>query len=181
MGSAPGKRKPGALPTRPPGGALESQLSDPERHPALATGRARFGVKGLFVDTSAWYPIADRAHADHDVLARALRERIGQGARIVTTNLVVAETHALLLRRAEERAALAFLKAVRQAPNRIEYITPEREDDAIRHWLERFFDRSFSLADACSFVVMTELGIREVLTLDHHFVVAGFVALPALG
>jgi len=28
---------------------------------------------------------------------------------------------------------------------------------------------------------MTELGIREALTLDHHFVVAGFVALPALG
>jgi len=28
---------------------------------------------------------------------------------------------------------------------------------------------------------MTELGIREALTLDHQLVVAGFVALPALG
>jgi len=138
-------------------------------------------VKGLFVDTSAWYPIADRAHADHDVLAGTLRERIGQGARIVTTNLVVAETHALLLRRAGQRAALAFLQAVRRAPNRIEYVTPEREEDAIRRWLERFSDQPFSLADACSFVVMTELGIREALTLDHHFAVAGFVALPASG
>lgn len=141
-------------------------------------GRARFRVKGLFVDTSAWYPLADRAHADHDVLVRTLRGRIGLGARIVTTNLVVAETHALLLRRAGHRPALAFLKAVRQAPNRIEHITPEREDDAIRRWLERFSDQRFSLADACSFVVMTELGIHEALTLDHHFIVAGFVALP---
>lgn len=132
----------------------------------------------LFVDTSAWYPLADRAHRDHAVLAATLRERLHQGGRIVTTNVVVAETHALLLRRAGHRAALAFLKAVRRPPNRIEYITPEREADAVG-WIERFADHSFSLADAASFVVMTELRIRESLTLDHHFSVAGFVVLPA--
>ena len=138
-------------------------------------------MKDLFVDTSAWYPLADRAHRDHDLLAGTLRERLRQGARIVTTNVVVAETHALLLRRAGHRAALAFLKAVRQAPNQIEYITPERETDAISCWIERFSDQPFSLADAGSFVVMSELRIREALTLDHHFTVAGFVALPAYG
>ena len=138
-------------------------------------------MKELFVDTSAWYPLADRAHGDHDLLAATLRERLRQGARIVTTNVVVAETHALLLRRAGHRAALAFLKAVRRAPNQIEYITPERETDAITRWIERFSDQPFSLADAASFVVMSELGIREALTLDRHFTVAGFVALPACG
>lgn len=138
-------------------------------------------MNDLFVDTSAWYPIADRSHPDHAALARALRERIGQGVRIVTTNLVVAESHALLLRRAGQRAALAFLKSVRQAPNRIEYITPERETDAIGRWIERFRGQPFSLADAASFALMTALGIREALTLDHHFAVAGFVTLPADG
>lgn len=34
-------------------------------------------------------------------------------------------------------------------------------------------------ADAASFVVMSELGIREALTLDRHFTVAGFITLPA--
>ena len=135
-------------------------------------------MKDLFVDTSAWYPLADRAHRDHDLLARTLRERLRQGARIVTTNVVVAETHALLRRRAGHRAALAFLKAVRQVPNRVEYVTPERETDAISRWVERFSDQPFSLADAASFAVMSELGIREALTLDHHFTVAGFVVLP---
>jgi len=138
-------------------------------------------VKDLFVDTSAWYPLADRAHRDHDLLARTLRDRLRQGARIVTTNVVLAETHALLLRRSGQRAALAFLKAIRQAPNRIEYITPERETDAITRWIERFSDQPFSLADAGSFVVMSELGIREALTLDRHFTVAGFVVVPARG
>ena len=136
-------------------------------------------MKGLFVDTSAWYPLANRRHRHHRAFVRGLSAHIGQGARIVTTNLVVAETHALLLRRAGLQAASAFLSAVREAPTQIEYITPEREEAAIGNWIERFSDQPFSLADAASFVVMTELGIREALTLDHHFMVAGFLTLPA--
>lgn len=135
-------------------------------------------MKGLFVDTSAWYPLADRAHPDHEALARTLRARIRQGATIVTTNLVIAETHALLIRRAGRRAALAFLELIRQSPNEVEYITPEREAAAIGNWIERFSDQPFSLADAASFVVMTELGIREALTINHHFMTAGFTTLP---
>ena len=136
-------------------------------------------MNGLFVDTSAWYPLANDRHPDHRAFAESLRARIRQGARIVTTNVVVAEAHALLIRRAGLEAASAFLKAVREAPTQIEYVTPEREAAAIMNWIERFSDQSFSLADAASFVVMTELGIREALTLDHHFMVAGFVTLPA--
>ena len=46
-----------------------------------------------------------------------------------------------------------------------------------------FVDTSawYPLADAGSFAVMSELGIREALTLDHHFTVAGYVILPASG
>ena len=43
-------------------------------------------------------------------------------------------------------------------------------------WLARYDDQGFSFADAVSFAVMTERGIRDALTLDHHFVVAGFHA-----
>ena len=136
-------------------------------------------MKSLFVDTSAWYPLANDRHPDHQTCARSLRARVRRGARIVTTSLVVAETHALLLRRAGYQAASAFLKAVREAPTQIEYVTPEREEAAIGNWIERFSDQPFSLADAASLVVMTELGIQEALTLDHHFVVAGFITLPA--
>ena len=135
-------------------------------------------MKGLFVDTSAWYPLVNAAHRDHDVLAGELRQQIRSGAQLVTTNLVVAETHALLLRRAERHAALAFLESVSQSPNRIETITPERTATAIGGWIEPFADQPFSLTDAASFAVMTELGIREALTLDGHFAAAGFVVLP---
>lgn len=135
----------------------------------------------LFVDTSAWYPLADAGHPDHDPVVDELRSRILGGARIVTTNMVVAETHVLLLRRAGRPAAMAFLESVHQTPNQVEYATAERVATAITGWLDVFADQSFSLADAVSFAVMDELGIREALTLDRHFATAGFVMVPGAG
>ena len=133
----------------------------------------------LFVDTSAWYPIAVPNHPDHGVLADALMAEIRRGRRIATTNLIVAETYALLLSRTGRRAALGFLRAVRKSPNEVVSATPDLEERAITHWLERYEDQDFSLADAVSFEVMSGRGIREVLTLDHHFTAAGFVMVPA--
>ena len=114
----------------------------------------------LFVDTSAWYPIAVPNHPDHKCLADALTAEIRRGRRVVTTNLIVAETYALLLSRTQREAALAFLRAVRQSPNEVVSATPNLEDCAITHWLERYEDQDFSLADAVSFEVMTGRGIR---------------------
>lgn len=131
------------------------------------------------MDTSAWYPLSDLSHPDHERVAAVLRTRVREGVAVVTTNLVVAETHALLLRRGGRQVALAFLEAIRQPPNRIEYTTPEREAAAIDRWLRRFADQRFSLADAVSFTVMRELGIDEALTLDRHFQTAGFATVPA--
>ncbi|MXW67744.1 MAG: type II toxin-antitoxin system VapC family toxin [Gemmatimonadales bacterium] len=136
-------------------------------------------MKAVFVDTSAWYPLADGAHPDHQALVEALRVRVRRGVAVVTSNLVVAESHALLLRRVGREVALAFLEAVRRPPNRIEHVTPEREDTAVDSWIRRFADQDFSLADATSFAIMSELGIEEALTLDRHFATAGFIMIPA--
>ena len=132
----------------------------------------------LFVDTSAWYPIAVSNHPDHECLADALTVAVHGGRRVVTTNLIVAETYALLLSRTRRQAALGFLRAVRRSPNEVVSATTDLEDRAITHWLERYEDQDFSLADAVSFEVMTGRGILEVLTLDHHFSAAGFVMVP---
>lgn len=130
----------------------------------------------LFVDTSAWYPLARSSHADHARLSRSLRERVAAGVRVVTTNLVLAETHALLMTRAGSQVALAFLRAARRPPNEIVASTPELEDHA-EEWLARFEDHRFSLTDAVSFQLMRERRIREALTLDRHFAIAGFTMI----
>ena len=128
----------------------------------------------LFVDTSAWYPATVSSHPDHRAVAAALRQAVRQGRRLVTTNLVVAETHALLLRRAGRDAALAFVQAAASPPNLVVASSAEHERAAVEKWLTGFDDQDFSFADAVSFAVMTARGIEDALTLDHHFAVAGF-------
>ena len=129
----------------------------------------------LFVDTSAWYPLVDRSAPDHAHLAAVLRERITGGWTLVTTNLVLAESHALITRRIGKETALSFLLEVRAPPNIVELSTPEREELAERDWLARFSDQAFSLTDAVSFTVMAERRIGEALALDRHFATAGFL------
>lgn len=145
------------------------------------SGAARRGgvASELFVDASAWYPIALRRHPDHGRVGAVFVERIGGGSRIVTTNLVLAEAHALVATRVGAAAALAFLRAARQRPTDVVTSTPELEAQAEALWLARYRDHRFSLADAVSFTVMAQRGITEALTLDRHFLAAGFVTLPA--
>jgi len=108
-----------------------------------------------------------------------LRERVSRGVRVVTTNLIVAETHALLLRRVGRGTAEAFARVVRASPNLVVTSSPDFEAAALDEWLGRFDDKDFSLTDAVSFAVMAERGIREALTQDRHFATAGFVLVPA--
>ena len=117
------------------------------------------------------------AHADHQRIAAGLRALIGQRQRLVTTNLVVAETHALVLRRAGHTAALAFVRGVEDPPNLVVRSSAELEMQARHDWLERYVDQALSLTDAVSFAVMREREIEYALTLDRHFVVAGFHSL----
>lgn len=43
--------------------------------------------------------------------------------------------------------------------------------------LTKRLDKSYSLCDAVSFVVMRESGVLEALTTDHHFEQEGFTRL----
>jgi predicted nucleic acid-binding protein len=55
--------------------------------------------------------------------------------------------------------------------------TEAREQATTRDWLARYADHDFSFTDAVSFAVMAERRIRSALSLDHHFVAAGFQAI----
>ena len=136
-------------------------------------------VHEVFVDTSAWYPIAVRSHPEHERLSAALRDCVQRRVRIVTSNLVVAEAHALIMRRAGIEIGLRFVQLVRASPNVVVESTAHLEDSAVNNWLTRYVDQPFSMVDAVSFAIMAERGVRETLTLDRHFATAGYHMVPA--
>ena len=104
--------------------------------------------------------------------------RWAKGVRIITTNLVVAETQVLLLRRTGRSAAMTFLAEVRSGPIVVVDSDAELERAAVTEWLSVYSDQAFSLCDAVGFAVMRERGISDALALDHHFDVAGFNRIP---
>jgi hypothetical protein len=135
-------------------------------------------ARELFVDTSGWYPALVRTNSAHPSVSAALRDAVREGRRLVTTNLVVAETHALLLSRVGRDPALAFLRGARQAPTVVVECDPGLEAKALADWIDRYADQDFTLTDAVSVAVMAERGIDTALSLDRHFAVAGFVLTP---
>jgi predicted nucleic acid-binding protein len=88
----------------------------------------------------------------------------------VTTNAVVVETYSLLLARSRggRRAALAFLDMVADDAYLLERIR-KRDDERAIALLRAHEDKSYSLCDALSFVVMERLRIREAIAFDRHF------------
>ncbi|MGI0481904.1 type II toxin-antitoxin system VapC family toxin [Geminocystis sp. CENA526] len=49
-------------------------------------------------------------------------------------------------------------------------------------WLyfQKYKDKSYSLTDCLSFIIMEQNNIYQALTLDHHFVQAGFQKFPLI-
>ena len=131
-------------------------------------------LEELFVDTSAWYPLVVASHADHQRLSAVMRASVERRVRIVTSNLVVAESQPLIMRRAGMAPALRYVQLVRASPNVVVTSDEPLEDAAVNEWLARYTDQPFSMVDAVSFAIMSTRGIRSALTLDRHFAVAGF-------
>lgn len=139
----------------------------------------RAGRASLFVDSGGWIAVNDPRDR-HSTAARSFyREKaLGRYKWLFTTNLVVAESHAYLLKTVGRPYALKFLTLL-EASNRVNLIhsTAEIENEA-RHLLGKYQDQDFSLCDAVSFAVMSEMGIRDAFAFDRHFEMAGFRRLP---
>ena len=123
----------------------------------------------VFVDSGGFFGSldADDAHHAH---ARELFERARrEGWKLVTTNAVVYETHALLTNRAKDpRAAVRFLDAIEAALCTVQRVGPD-DDRAAVAILRKHADKGYSYCDALSFVVMERDGIEHAIAFDGHF------------
>ena len=94
----------------------------------------------------------------------------------VTTNFIIAETHALFLPRLGQAHATAFLRQLSQNATRIERVTVTDEQRALAI-IFQYADKGFSLTDATSFAVMERLDITHALAFDRHFAQYGLTVL----
>ncbi|MGH7313595.1 MAG: type II toxin-antitoxin system VapC family toxin [Candidatus Rokuibacteriota bacterium] len=151
----------------------------PSRRPP--TERAAGARARLFVDSGAWIALRsqrDQHHAEADRLFRhALQRRIP----LITTNLVIAETHRLTLFRVGIQAALRALERIDASTSVMIHFPTADDHAAARRWLERMAPRPITYTDAVSFAVMEATACKHVLGFDQDFAAAGFTLWRGLG
>jgi predicted nucleic acid-binding protein len=96
----------------------------------------------------------------------------------LTHSYVLAEFVALaLIRRFPRLATLTFVSALLENPDiEVVWVDELLHREAVELLIARQ-DKTYSLCDAVSFVLMRQRGIGEALTTDHHFEQEGFQRL----
>jgi len=131
-------------------------------------------MTSYFVDTSAWYDLVDGSTPLHSEVA----QRAADARLLVTTTFIPHELTALLVSRSYWRAAEQAGEHIRASPMvRLVHPTGEEEDRAWHLFLERR-DKTYSLTDCLSFVVMRRLRLTTALATESHFVQEGFDVVP---
>jgi predicted nucleic acid-binding protein len=135
-------------------------------------------VTGVLLDTSAIFAAARPRSDRHAEAGKAYRTLLTGTQRLVTTDLIVAELHALSIARVHPRFGLELVDRL-LASDRIDVVAAGIDRIALAaDLLRRRPDRAYSLADAVSFVLMRHLAISQAFTLDADFAAEGFETIP---
>ena len=133
----------------------------------------------IFADTSGWASLLDTDQKYHPLAASIFAAVQQNNQQLVTTNYVIAELIALLnspMRYPREQA-IRFVNHIKNSRFvRVVHID-ETLDVAAWTLLSKRTDKTWSLVDCSSFVVMEREGLTEAFTANHHFTQAGFIPL----
>ncbi len=135
-------------------------------------------TRSVFVDTSAWYALADTFDINHALAAGSFPGLVARYREILSTNHVIGETYTLIRSRLGRAAAWQFLRSTRRSPSFRGIFVSEGQEEEAYSLLERYSDQAFSFVDATSFIVMKDQGISIGFAFDRHFAAAGFTVLP---
>jgi predicted nucleic acid-binding protein len=124
-------------------------------------------ISHAFLDASFWIAYRDERQDFHNEAKRILSDVFRKRTRILTTFPVICEIHAHFSRSAKKRQLV--IEDFRDNPVvGIEEVTHQDQQNAFEV-LRRQADKSYSLCDATSFVVMRRIGLKQVLAFDDHF------------
>lgn len=122
-----------------------------------------------YVDTAAFIAFLDRSDSHHPLFRRLFADP----PPLVTSALVIAESHGWFLRRYDQRRALEFLNFVNALPA----MTVEGFDgDAVSgatKVLKKYSDQKLTLADAHGLSLLTSRRIALCWSTDRHMTLSG--------
>jgi len=127
---------------------------------------ARLLRTSVFVDTSAFYALADRTDLRHSSAKRFVELNT---ELLVTSNLVIHETITLIRTRLGHAAAVKFGRRLfDEHITPVLWVTPRDEREA---WatFQRYRDKQFSFTDCSSFALMQRHGIPSAFAFDEDF------------
>jgi uncharacterized protein len=127
-----------------------------------------------FADTFYYLALLNPRDLAHQ---RALAVTAHQSGILVTTHWVLTEVGDAMSAPTDRQRFASLIEALEADRDTI--IVPATAKlfrDGVSLFIQRP-DKSWSLTDCVSFVVMDQFGIKEPLTGDHHFVQAGFTLL----
>lgn len=132
-------------------------------------------MQDLFVDSSAFYALADRRDQAHPTAEAFLRDH---EARFFTTSLVFVESMSLLTKRLGKPAAVKAGNWIFGSEHfHILHVDAPMQREAW-HLFEAHLDKEWDMVDCCSFAFMRQHGITEAFAFDRHFAQAGFRVVP---
>ena len=121
----------------------------------------------VFIDTGAFYAVADTSDSRHLEAVAAFQAR-GSAGDLVTSDHVVVETWLLIRARLGRAAAMRFWDSMGTGVVGVLGVT-SRDFARARRIAREWHDQEFSLVDCTSFSVMERLGIEEAFAFDSHF------------
>ena len=133
--------------------------------------------KKLFVDTGAWFALADKSDQYHNQAIEIYSDLL-RNYRLLTTNLVIAESYTLMRYALGHQAAIHFVDNIESSPRVIKIYSDSIQEEQAIEVLRQYHDQDFSYTDAASFAVMKQYGAVEAFSFDRHFVTAGFTLIP---
>jgi predicted nucleic acid-binding protein len=135
-------------------------------------------MKKLFLDTG--YLIALEAVDDqhHNVALAHWQDLSRSLHRLVTTSYIFDEVVTFFNSRNLHAKAVEIGKLLLGSPSvKLVHIDETLFHEAWRYFIQHS-DKSYSLTDCASFIVMKRLRVQIALTFDQHFVQAGFEQKP---
>ncbi|MDT7778430.1 MAG: uncharacterized protein QOC99_942 [Acidobacteriota bacterium] len=135
-------------------------------------------MRPLFIDAGYLIALESLDDQHHNSATQHWRGLLPSLPRLVATSYVFDEVVTFFNSRNRNAKAVEVGESLLRSPS-VEFV---HIDEALFQEGWQFFrkhrDKSYSLTDCVSFVLMNQRGIREALTFDRHFVQAGFDRLP---